>query len=125
MCLALYTNFMIERQEQEDDDLPYCDEVGDGQDSTNSFTRNGSMSAAQQKQRRMLIAHGVLACLAFVILFPFGAIAIRLASFPGLVWFHAAFQVFAYIVYVIAFGLGVYIAGEMELVSSLYPRVCM
>lgn len=70
-----------------------------------------------EKQRKMLIAHGVLAALAFVIFFPAGAIAIRLASFPGVVWFHAAFQVFAYLVYIVAFGLGVYIASELDMVS--------
>lgn len=67
----------------------------------------------------MLIAHGVLASLAFVILFPAGAIAIRLASFPGVLWLHAAFQIFAYLIYTAAFGLGVYMAKEMNLVSLL------
>lgn len=71
----------------------------------------------------MLIAHGVLASLAFVILFPAGAIAIRLASFPGVVWIHAAFQVFAYLVYIAAFGLGVYIASEMEMLDHHHPII--
>lgn len=71
----------------------------------------------------MLIAHGVLAALAFVILFPAGAIAIRLASFPGVVWFHAVFQVFAYLVYIAAFGLGVYIASKMEMLNHHHPII--
>jgi hypothetical protein len=71
----------------------------------------------------MLIAHGVLASLAFVILFPAGAIAIRLASFPGVVWFHAAFQVFAYLIYIAAFGLGVYIASQMEMLDHYHPII--
>jgi hypothetical protein len=71
----------------------------------------------------MLIAHGVLASLAFVILFPAGAIAIRLASFPGVVWFHALFQIFAYLVYIAAFGLGVYIASEMEMLDHYHPII--
>lgn len=71
----------------------------------------------------MLIAHGVLASLAFVILFPAGAIAIRLASFPGVVWLHAAFQIFAYLVYIAAFGLGVYIASEMEMLDHHHPII--
>lgn len=66
----------------------------------------------------MLIAHGTLAALAFVVFFPVGAIAIRLASFTGIVWIHAAFQTFAYLVYIAAFGLGVYIANELDLVST-------
>jgi hypothetical protein len=71
----------------------------------------------------MLIAHGVLASLAFVILFPAGAIAIRLASFPGVIWLHAAFQVFAYLVYIAAFGLGVYLATEMNLLDNYHPII--
>jgi hypothetical protein len=66
----------------------------------------------------MVTAHATLAGLAFVIFFPFGAIAIRLASFTGVVWFHAAFQVFAYIVYIIAFGLGISLAKEFNMVSN-------
>jgi hypothetical protein len=75
------------------------------------------LSGMSGDRKTMLIAHGVLASLAFVILFPAGAIAIRLASFPGVVWLHAAFQVFAYLIYVAAFGIGVYMANEMDLVS--------
>lgn len=71
----------------------------------------------------MLIAHGVLASLAFVILFPAGAIAIRLASFPGVVWFHALFQICAYLVYIAAFGLGVYIASGMEMLDHYHPII--
>lgn len=71
----------------------------------------------------ILIAHGVLASLAFVILFPAGAIAIRLASFPGVVWLHAAFQIFAYLVYIAAFGLGVYMATQMNLLDSYHPII--
>lgn len=71
----------------------------------------------------MLIAHGVLASLAFVILFPAGAIAIRLASFPGVVWLHAIFQIFAYLVYIAAFGLGAHIASEMEMLDHHHPVI--
>lgn len=70
----------------------------------------------------MLVAHGVLAALAFVIFFPFGAIAIRLASFRGIAWIHGAFQIFAYLVFIAAFGLGVYIANHFDLVRIPYGR---
>jgi hypothetical protein len=99
--------------------LPYCDEVGSG-DGAFSPINSGASSSERTK---MLIAHGVLASLAFVILFPAGAIAIRLASFPGVVWLHAGFQVFAYLVYVAAFGLGVYIASEMSLLDHYHPII--
>ncbi|THZ25815.1 hypothetical protein D6C90_09129, partial [Aureobasidium pullulans] len=56
-----------------------------------------------EKAQRAQIAHGVLASLAFVIFFPFGAISIRLFSFRGLLWFHAIVQVLAYLIYIAAF----------------------
>jgi hypothetical protein len=68
--------------------------------------------------KKRLAAHGILAALAFVVLFPSGAIAVRLASFRLVVWFHAGFQMFAYVVYIAAFGLGVTMANDMEVVSS-------
>ncbi|KAF2728635.1 CBD9-like protein [Polyplosphaeria fusca] len=95
----------------------YCD------DSANAgFTPLGSMGPSGN-QRTMLIAHGTLAALAFVIFFPMGAIAIRLASFPGVVWLHAAFQVFAYLVYIAAFGLGVYIANGLNMLDRYHPII--
>lgn len=54
------------------------------------------------------VAHGVLASLAFLIMFPSGAIFIRFARFRGLVWIHAAVQLTGYFVYVAAAGLGIH-----------------
>lgn len=109
------------------DQLPYCDEISEGGDSSNSNLNNGFTtiggSSGGGNRKTMLIAHGVLASLAFVILFPSGAIAIRLASFPGVIWLHAAFQVLAYLVYVAGFGLGVYLATEMDLVDHYHPII--
>jgi hypothetical protein len=106
--------------------LPYCDEINNSNGNsgnTNSGFRPVGSGGPGGNTRTMLIAHGVLASLAFVILFPSGAIAIRLATFPGIVWIHAAFQVFAYIVYIAAFGLGVYLATEMGLLNSYHPII--
>lgn len=76
----------------------------------------GSFAGYQQTGQKLLIAHGVMACLAFVILFPSGAILIRLASFPHLAWVHGAFQIFAYLVYIAAAGIGIYMARFLRLV---------
>lgn len=98
--------------------INYCD------DSSNAgFTPISSSRGPQSNQRMMLIAHGTLAALAFVIFFPMGSIAIRLASFPGVVWLHAAFQVFAYLVYTAAFGLGVYIANSLNVLDKYHPII--
>jgi hypothetical protein len=66
------------------------------------------------------MAHGIMAGLAFAVLFPFGAISIRLFSFPGLIWFHAGIQILAQIVFMIAFALGVVYANERNLVCKLH-----
>jgi hypothetical protein len=69
----------------------------------------------------MLIAHGVVASLAFVILFPVGAIALRLSSFPGIVRVHSAFQIFSFLVYIIGVGLGAFVAQDMDLMNDYHP----
>jgi hypothetical protein len=78
---------------------------------------NQFSSLSIDAQNRMIKAHAILACLVFAVLFPFGAISIRLLSFPGLVAFHAALQIIGYFTYIIAFGLGVYLATQMHYVS--------
>ncbi|KAF2449853.1 iron reductase domain protein [Karstenula rhodostoma CBS 690.94] len=104
---------------EERQEVNYCDESSDPSNTEFSPISSGNAGNSQ----KMLIAHGVLAALAFVIFFPTGAIAIRLASFTGVVWFHAAFQAFAYIVYIAAFGLGVYIASEQRMLSETHPII--
>jgi hypothetical protein len=100
--------------------LPFCDEVTNGGNANAGFT---PIAASGGSQRTQLIAHGVLASLAFVILFPAGSIAIRLASFPGIGWLHGAFQIFAYLIYIAAFALGVRLACSLSLLNSYHPII--
>lgn len=75
----------------------------------------------------MLIAHGVLASLAFVILFPVGSILIRLGSFRGAWLIHGLFQMFAYLVYTAAVGLGIWLAqqapAQVGLLKQYHPII--
>ena len=59
---------------------------------------------------RAIIAHGTIMAFTFVIVFPLGALLIRVASIKGLVWVHAAVQGFGYILAFTGLGLGTYIA---------------
>ena len=59
---------------------------------------------------RAIIAHGIIMAFTFVIVFPLGALLIRVASVRGLVWVHAAVQGFGYILAFTGLGLGIYIA---------------
>ena len=57
-----------------------------------------------------IITHGTVMGFAFAFLFPLGAILIRVASFRGLIWVHAAIQSLAYALALAGLGLGIYIA---------------
>ncbi|EME50231.1 hypothetical protein DOTSEDRAFT_68941 [Dothistroma septosporum NZE10] len=76
-----------------------------------------------QKANSIILAHGVLAALAFIALFPIGGILIRIANFTGLIWVHAACQLLAYLIYIVAFGLGIYYAIQMNLLSNHHPII--
>ncbi|KAF2641965.1 hypothetical protein P280DRAFT_489318 [Massarina eburnea CBS 473.64] len=96
---------------------------GYGPGSSNPYS-GGSGSNSQfgsflEDGQKKLIAHGVLAALAFVILFPVGSILIRLGSFRGIWLVHGLFQIFAYLVYIAAFGLGIWIVNSIPYVNLL------
>lgn len=71
----------------------------------------------------IIIAHAVLACFAFVFLFPIGGILIRIGNFSGCLWVHAGIQMFAYLIYIIAFGMGVYLATSFHKINSAHPII--
>ncbi|KAI9659066.1 MAG: hypothetical protein M1821_002026 [Bathelium mastoideum] len=111
--------------------FPKRDSSDAGSDCSDGFGSAGSGSSgpdrtfleSYERTRSIIIAHGVLASLAFVILFPAGGIVIRVLSFPGLVRLHTAVQLVAYLVFIAAFGLGLWIAvnGRLALnVPSAY-----
>ncbi|CAI6336616.1 unnamed protein product [Periconia digitata] len=91
--------------------------AGSGGDGSSGFSGSGfgnfDLDGFMRQGEKRLIAHGVLASLAFVIFFPMGSILIRLGSFRGLWIVHGLFQIFAYIVYIAAFGLGIYIVRSI------------
>ena len=80
-------------------------------DPINTQATNTSDSSAGYNGIAIPI-HCVIMCLAFVVGFPLGAFLIRLMSFRGLVWIHAAIQILSYLATIIGLGLGVYIANQ-------------
>lgn len=77
------------------------------------------------QRQKILIAHGVLAALAFVIFFPIGSILIRLGSFRGLWLVHGLFQIFAYLIYIVAFGIGIWLVKNIpvNLLDHYHPVI--
>jgi hypothetical protein len=68
----------------------------------------------RHQARYVRYAHGILAGLAFVILFPIGAIAIRIIPGRFALFIHAGFQLIAYLIYMVAFGLGVWLVQDLR-----------
>lgn len=65
----------------------------------------------------------MLGTLAFAFFFPVGGILIRLGSFRGLWLVHAAIQAFAYLLYIAAFGIGIWMAMNFYTVNQAHPII--
>jgi hypothetical protein len=87
--------------------------------------RGGFSNFDIESRHKLIIAHGVLASLAFVLLFPVGSILIRLGSFRGVWIVHGLFQLFAYLVYIAAFGIGVWMINNIpvNLLDNYHPII--
>lgn len=71
----------------------------------------------------VLWIHGIFASIAFILLFPLGAILIRLGNFPGLIWVHAGLQMFAWLLFITAFGLGLYYGVTDHSMNETHPII--
>lgn len=101
-----------------------------GGSSSNPFTSAADSSStavggqnawrrlSTQAQNRMAQAHGALASLAFIGIFPIGAILVRLASFRHLAWTHGGLQVFGYAIVIAAAGVGIFMARGGDYLSE-------
>lgn len=74
----------------------------------------GESTIGSKKYFRYLKAHGIIGPVTFVLLFPIGAIMIRLLSFPGLVYLHAAWQLIALALACVTLGLGLWLANTLD-----------
>ncbi|KAJ8116142.1 hypothetical protein OPT61_g2376 [Boeremia exigua] len=101
-----------------------------GNDSDNGAFGTGVRGPPQSfitSGQKALIAHGVLASLAFVILFPAGSILVRLGSFRGAWLVHGILQIIAYLVYTAAVGIGIWftqqVPAQVGLLDSYHPII--
>ncbi|PBP20268.1 CBD9-like protein [Diplocarpon rosae] len=90
--------------------------------SSSSISSSGS-SDMPSNSNAILMAHGILGSIAFVILYPLGAIAIRLFSFRGLVFLHAGWMVFTYTLVLASMGLGVWTAVTTHQLSASHSII--
>lgn len=96
-----------------------------GSVSTPSQTSSGATDAATgpSDSGKVRIAHGVLASLACVILFPSGAIAIRIFSFRNLLWLHAGWMIAVYMIVLASLGMGVWMAYLYHHLSTTHSII--
>lgn len=91
--------------------------------NTSGAGSSGSSEAPSQTYLNARMAHAIMSPIAFVILFPVGAMAIRLLSFPGLVWAHAGWMAFAYIIVLASMGMGVWMAVMSHQIDTYHAII--
>ncbi|KAJ9601999.1 hypothetical protein H2200_013558 [Cladophialophora chaetospira] len=107
-----------------------CDGSGDGSSgssnggsSSNSFTQGALFSNPAQfnQATRILIAHAVMASLVWVLFIPSLAILLRLnIKNPIVLKIHAFGQIFSYIIYIVAAGMGIWLAQQFEAYTDIW-----
>lgn len=68
----------------------------------------------------ILMAHAILAPLAFVLFFPIGAMVIRIGNVRNLIWIHAGWMAFTYFISLAGIGIGIYIAVTTQKLNSTH-----
>ena len=83
----------------------------------------GDRKLSKTQHDHVGIAHAAVATLAFVAIYPIGAIIVRVADFPGLLWVHAALQGLGTLFFIIALGLGVMLANYGGEWNNTHPII--
>ncbi|SMR62701.1 unnamed protein product [Zymoseptoria tritici ST99CH_3D1] len=99
-----------------------------GGSSPNPFLAAGSSttsssSSSSQPSLRLVQAHGAMASLAFVGIFPIGAILVRLANLSHLAWVHGAIQLLGYAIFIAAAGIGISLAKQGSYLSKPHAGI--
>lgn len=94
-----------------------------GAEAVISATASSSDAPDPPYITHLQMAHGIMASLAWVIFFPTGAIVLRLLPSRHAVWTHAGIQAFSYVVSIVSFGMGVYLATQLEELDTAHAIV--
>jgi len=87
----------------------------------NATAQGGPQQPSNYNQIRT--AHAVLGSLAWVIFFPLGAIIIRFLSSPHAWLIHAFINVFAWAMFIVAAGLGIWMSLVSQQLNSYHPII--
>lgn len=91
--------------------------------NTDSTSTEAGSSGTPANYNTVLIVHGILGPVAFVIFYPLGAITIRILRFPHIVWFHAGWMVFTYLIVLASMGMGVWLAVASDQLSTYHAII--
>jgi hypothetical protein len=69
------------------------------------------------------LAHDAISPLVFALLMPMGAVMVHIFKFRGVLWFHAGWMVFNYILSLAALGTGIYVAFYIRLMNSAHAII--
>jgi len=101
---------------------PFLTTTSSSTTSSNSSSSGSSGSTSSNdppaNYNMVRMAHAILAPLAFVLFFPFGAIAIRIFKFRNLVYFHAGWMVLTYILVLASMGMGIWMGRETDQIDT-------
>jgi hypothetical protein len=83
----------------------------------------GTNGAFFRSQRTLVIAHAVIACLTFVLIFPVGGMIVHLASFKGGWLLHGICQALGLLLYIAAAGIGIYMGINLRVMNQAHTII--
>jgi hypothetical protein len=63
---------------------------------------------------KTILTHGVMMAVCFIFLFPMGSILLRVLNIKHVAWFHGIWQTLTYLIALSAFGIGIWMATELD-----------
>jgi hypothetical protein len=95
-------------------------------ESSNTGTSSGSTGTSQSDSGGssngvlIVMAHAILAPVAFVLFFPIGAMIIRIGDVRNLIWIHAGWMGFTYMLALASMGMGIWIAVTTKQLNTTH-----
>ena len=88
--------------------------------SSGSSGTSQSDSGGSSNGTLVLMAHAILAPVAFVLFFPIGAMIIRIGNVRNLIWIHAGWMGFTYTLALASIGMGIWIAVTTQKLNNTH-----
>lgn len=117
------TTFNLQSAAGGDSANPFTNTAALSSTASSSSGMSGSNTSISSNFANIRLTHGIMASVAFVIFMPLGAIIIRTLSFKNLIWVHASWMVFAYLMALAALGMGVWMAVTVDELNSAHAII--